>query len=82
MKIKKGDTIKVISGDDRGKTGAVVKAFPKAGKVLVEGVGAYQKHQKKGLKNQEGGVVTLYRPIWASKVALVKKAEIKKNKKK
>lgn len=80
MKIKKNDTIKVISGDDRGKTGTVLKAFPRQNKVLVDGVGAYKKHLKKNLKNQEGGVVTLYRPIQVSNVVLVAKAAKPKKK--
>jgi large subunit ribosomal protein L24 len=81
MKIKKGDSVKVISGDDRGKTGTVLKAYPKVNKVLVEGVAAYKKHQKPSLNNQEGGVVTLYRPIDASKVAKIQTASKKSTKK-
>ena len=46
MKIKKGDTVKVISGKDAGKQGKVLQAFPKKGTVLVEGVNVTKKHQK------------------------------------
>ena len=46
MKIKKGDTVKIISGKDTGKQGKVLQAFPKKGTVLVEGVNVTKKHQK------------------------------------
>ena len=60
MKIKTGDTVIVISGDDKGKTGKVIKALPKEEKVIVEGVNVNKKHVKD---------VTL--PIHVSKVAIL-----------
>ena len=44
--VKSGDTVKVISGEDKGKTGKVQKAFPETGKIIVEGVAMVKKHQK------------------------------------
>lgn len=71
MNLKINDTIKVLSGDDKGRTGKITKVLPQTGKVLVDGLNTYRKH----IKNQEGkntgGVVTLSRPIAVSKVQLV-----------
>ena len=47
MKIKKGDTVKILLGKDRGKTGKVLRVLAKKGKVLVEGVNAYKRHVRK-----------------------------------
>lgn len=82
MKLKRDQIVIVNSGDDRGKTGKILKAFPKENKVLVEGVGAYKKHLKPAA-GQEGGMVTRFRPIHASKVSLVEdvaKKEVKEAK--
>lgn len=46
LKIKKGDNVKVITGDDKGKTGNVIKVFPESRKVLVKGINEKKKHQK------------------------------------
>ncbi|OGD79128.1 50S ribosomal protein L24 [Candidatus Collierbacteria bacterium RIFOXYB1_FULL_49_13] len=70
MKLRKNDTIKVISGDDKGKTGVISRVYPQADTILVDGVNTYKKHQKQS-QNQSGGVVTLSRPIQVSKVALL-----------
>jgi large subunit ribosomal protein L24 len=79
MKLKRDQIVIVNSGDDKGKTGKIIKAFPKENKVLVEGVGAYKKHLKPTNGN-EGGMITRFRPINASKVSLVEtesKKEVK-----
>ena len=47
LKIKKGDNVKVITGDDKGKTGNVIKVFPDIRKVLVKGINEKKKHQKR-----------------------------------
>lgn len=70
MKLKINDTIKVLSGDDTGRTGKISKVFIGENKVLVEGINTYKKHIK-AQNNQEGGIVTLSRPISSSKVQLV-----------
>ena len=57
MHIKKGDTVKILTGKDKGKTGKVLKAFPKENKVLVEGVNIYKKHERARKEGQNGKVV-------------------------
>lgn len=70
MKLKTNDTIKVLSGDDKGRTGKITKVFVKENKVLVEGLNTYKKHLK-NRDGQNGGVVTLSRPLSVSKLQLV-----------
>lgn len=72
LHIKKGDTVVILSGVDKGKTGKVTRAFPKKGMVLVEGVGKKVKHQKPRKSGQSGQVVEKLHPIAASKVGLKK----------
>ena len=57
MKIKKGDKVIVIAGDDKGETGEVLKAMPKEGKVVVQGVNLVKRHTKPSQTNP-GGIVT------------------------
>ncbi|MGQ0842750.1 MAG: 50S ribosomal protein L24 [Sporichthyaceae bacterium] len=74
MKIKKGDTVQIISGKDRGVRGKVIKAYPETSKLLVEGVNRIKKHTKvtAGLRGaQSGGIVTQEAPIHVSNVMLV-----------
>ncbi|MDO4518774.1 MAG: 50S ribosomal protein L24 [Eubacteriales bacterium] len=71
MKIKKGDTVKVIAGKDKGKDGKVVAVNAKDNTVLVEGVNMITKHTKPSVANQQGGIVTKEAPINASNVMLV-----------
>lgn len=66
--VKTGDTVYVISGKDKGKTGKIVKVFPKKGKVIVEGVNVVTKHLKPTQMNPQGGVVTKPAAIFSSKV--------------
>lgn len=68
MHIKKGDIVTVLSGDDKGKTGKVLQAFPAEGKVLVEGVNVTKKHERARREGQKGQVVDRAMPIFASKV--------------
>ncbi|MCS5478476.1 50S ribosomal protein L24 [Corynebacterium sp. YIM 101645] len=74
MKIHKGDMVLVISGPDKGAKGKVIQAFPKADKVLVEGVNRIKKHvadssQERGA--QSGGIVTQEAPIHVSNVMVI-----------
>ena len=69
MKIKKGDTVKVIAGKDKYKEGKVLSV--KDGKVLVEGVNMVTKHTKPSAANQQGGIVNKEAPIDASNVMLL-----------
>ena len=71
MNVKKGDTIVVLSGKDKGKQGKVLKSDPKGGKVIVEGVNVAMKHRKPRKQNEEGGIVKMETPIYACKVMLV-----------
>ena len=59
MKIKKGDTVQVITGTDKGKEGKVVSVDAKNNKVVVEGVNMVSKHTKPNAQNQNGGIVRL-----------------------
>jgi large subunit ribosomal protein L24 len=70
MKIKKGDKVIVIAGDDKGKTGEVLRAMPKLGKVVVQGVNMVKKHTKPS-QTSAGGIVTKEAAIQVSNVAIV-----------
>jgi large subunit ribosomal protein L24 len=70
LHVKKGDTVTVLAGNDKGKTGKVVAVFPKLGKVIVEGVGMRTKHQKPRRAGQAGQIIEKQSPIAVSKVAL------------
>jgi large subunit ribosomal protein L24 len=74
VKIKKGDTVIVLAGKDRNRTGKVIAAYPRLDKVLVEGVNRIKKHTRvrttqRGAKT--GGIVTQEAPIHVSNVAIV-----------
>ena len=69
MKIKKGDTVVVIAGKDKGKTGTVLEAMPQTDQVLVEGVNLKTKHQKNRRRNSQGQVIEKAAPVHISNVA-------------
>ncbi len=71
MKIKKGDTIKVLSGNDKGKTGEVLQTVPKDKKVVARGINVKKKSIKPRQQGEKGGIVSIEMPINISKVALV-----------
>jgi large subunit ribosomal protein L24 len=71
IRIKKGDTIVVIAGAQKGKTGTVLKTHPKLNKVTVEGINIVKKHVKPTQAKPTGGIVELTKPIWVSKVAVL-----------
>ena len=73
MKIKRGDTVKVIAGKDKDKEGKVIAVYKKDGKVLVEGVNMLTKHTKPSAANQNGGIVHQEGYIDASNVIYVPK---------
>ncbi|WP_072524030.1 50S ribosomal protein L24 [Clostridium sp. Marseille-P3244] len=75
MKIKKGDTVKVIAGKDKDKEGKVIAVNKKDGKVLVEGVNMVTKHTKPSAANQNGGIVHQESYIDASNVMYVHKGQ-------
>ena len=68
--VKTGDTVKVISGKDRGETGKVLAVSPKEGKVIVEGLNMVKKHVKPRRQGETGGIVDAEGAIYASNVAL------------
>jgi large subunit ribosomal protein L24 len=72
MNIRKGDTVVVLSGTHKGKTGRVLSVFPKDEKVIVERVQLMKRHSKPGRQGmQQGGIVEREAPIHVSKVALL-----------
>jgi len=68
LHIKKGDTVVVRSGIEKGKSGKVIKVMPKEGLVLIEGIGSVKKHQKPRRQGQRGQIVDKHIPLRASKV--------------
>ena len=82
MKIKKGDTVIVVAGRDRGRTGLVIAAYPERGKVLVQGVNVVKKNKKITYQGQrgakEGGITHEEAPIDVSNVQLVDPDDAKK----
>ncbi|MEW9122245.1 MAG: 50S ribosomal protein L24 [Thermotaleaceae bacterium] len=70
MHVKKGDTVVVISGKDKGKKGKVLQAMPKQERVIVEGVNMVTKHQKPNAKVQQGGIIHQEGTIHVSNVML------------
>lgn len=70
MHVKSGDNVVVISGKDKGKKGRVLAAYPKTGRVLVEGVNMVKKHTRPNANNPQGGIVTQEAAIHASNVMI------------
>lgn len=71
IRLKKGDTVVVLTGKDKGKTGKVTATHPTLNKVTVEGINLAKKHVKPNRQNPQGNIVEITRPIWVSKVAIV-----------
>ena len=71
LHIKKGDTVYVNAGEDKGKTGRVLKVLVKDNKAIVEGVNMVSKHTKPSAKNPQGGIVKTEAPIHISNLALI-----------
>ncbi len=70
IKIKKGNTVKILSGNDRGKSGEVIKLFPKNFSAIIKGMNLKKKHQKP-TKEKKGGIITMEKPINISNLILV-----------
>jgi len=75
MKIKKGDTVVVISGKDKGKEGTVSRVMPRTNQIIVDGINVAKKHQKPKGANQQGGIIDRDMPLDASNVMLVHKGK-------
>lgn len=71
MKLKKGDSVLITTGKDKGRKGKVEKTFPKKRKVLVAGLNVYKKHVKAQSKEKPGGIVEISRPLSVANVALI-----------
>ena len=75
MKLKKGDTVEVITGKDKGKQGEIEHVYPKKNKIIVQGVNTAAKHSKPSRANEQGGIIDKDMPIDASNVMLVHKGK-------
>ena len=71
MKIVKGDTVQIISGNDSGKTGRVIKVFPTKNRIVVEGLNIIKKHTRPTQDNPQGGIVEKEAAIHISNVMLI-----------
>jgi len=71
MRIKKGDKVQVIAGKDKGKTGTVIRAFPREDKVIVEGLNMTKKHQRATSQNRKGQIIGKAMPLDVSNVMVV-----------
>jgi large subunit ribosomal protein L24 len=71
IRLKKGDTVMVRLGKDKGKTGKVLAVHPRENKVTVEGVNIVKKHQKPDRAYPQGGIIEITKPIFVSKVGIV-----------
>ncbi|MCW1908561.1 MAG: 50S ribosomal protein L24 [Candidatus Saccharibacteria bacterium] len=77
IRLKKGDTVMVRAGKDKGKTGKIVAVHPSTNKVTVEGINVVTKHIKPNRLHPQGDKVTMNAPIWVSKVGLYDEASKK-----
>ncbi|NUN09891.1 MAG: 50S ribosomal protein L24 [Ignavibacteriaceae bacterium] len=71
LRIKKDDFVQVISGNDKGKTGKVLKVFPKEGRLIIEGVNIRKRHTKPSQKSTQGGIIEKEMSINASNVMIL-----------
>jgi large subunit ribosomal protein L24 len=71
IRIKKGDTVKILTGKDNGKSGVVENVFSHEGKIVVKGINMYKKHVKPSKKYPSGGIIDLNKPIDVSNVMLI-----------
>lgn len=72
--VKKGDTVKILSGREKGKTGKVIRVMPKECRVIVEKLALVKRHSKPSAKNRQGGIVEKETPIHWSNVTRVQDA--------
>ena len=71
MKLRKGDTVKILSGNDKGKTGEILEIIPKTEKIIVKGINIRKKSVKPRRQGEQGGIIPSEASIYSSKVALV-----------
>lgn len=80
IRLNKGDTVVVLAGKYKGKTGPVIATHPSLNKVTVEGINIVKKHVKPNKQYPQGGIIELTQPIWVSKVAIVEPTSKKPSK--
>ena len=71
LHVTKGDTVRVVRGDDKGKEGKVMRVFPKTGRLTVEGVNIVKRHRKARKAEEQSGIMEFPAPIHASNVMLI-----------
>ena len=71
MRIKKNDNVIVVAGNDKNKTGKVLKVFPKVNRLIIEGINIRKRHTKPSQKSQQGGIIEKEAPIHVSNVMIV-----------
>jgi len=71
LHVKKGDNVKVLSGDDKNQSGVVTKVYPKKGTAIVEGINIVKKHVKKKQNEEKGSIVSKEAPISISKLMVI-----------
>jgi large subunit ribosomal protein L24 len=71
LHVTKGDTVRVMRGDDKGKTGEVIRVFPKTGRVTIKGINIVKRHRKARRAEEQSGIIELEAPIHASNVMLI-----------
>jgi large subunit ribosomal protein L24 len=71
MRVRKGDKVRVIAGNDRGKEGQILKVFPRSNRIIVEKVNLIKRHQRRTQSNPQGGIIEKEGPINASNVLLI-----------
>lgn len=81
MKVKVGDTVKVIAGADKGKEGKVIRTLKNEQRVVVEGVHIVKRHSKPRMTNESGSIIEIETPIHVSNVKVITEAEAKEIKK-
>jgi large subunit ribosomal protein L24 len=71
LHVTKGDTVRVMRGDDKGKEGKIIKVFPKTGRVTVDGINMVKRHRRARTAEEQSGIVEFPAPIHASNVMLL-----------
>ena len=71
MSVTKGDTVRVMRGDEKGKEGKVIRIYPKTGRVLLEGINMVKKHRKARNADEQSGIIEQPAPVHASNVMLI-----------
>jgi large subunit ribosomal protein L24 len=71
LHVTRGDTVRVMRGDDKGKEGKVLRVYPKTGRITIEGVNIVKKHRKARRENEQSGIIDFPAPVHASNVMLI-----------